>query len=376
MHYRKLGGTGLVVSCLGMGSSSFRNDSPEASADLLELADGLGITYFDTARSYVNGEEAVGHLSPSVKKRMVITTKTGARGGSYCLHDLQRSLKTMKRDWIDVWMTHMVHDDYEYDLCTSLGGFCDIAAAAKQAGLVRATGASFHAPTSLILRAIEERAFDVVMFQLNLIGRETVFGSSIASYRDVLIPAAREHGIGIVVMKVLAGGELRHGASKLVPMLEDDTDGDSITAALRYATMHPDVASAVVGMSTSEELVQNVRAVEGIDDSLRSRFFDWSKKVEGASRGDCTRCGVCLGVCPENIEIPKVMRLHDQMRFFGMDGVARYKYSLMEVDAAVCSECRKCQEVCPENFDIAAHLRLANGALSRPFTHGRARSPS
>jgi uncharacterized protein len=109
---------------------------------------------------------------------------------------------------------------------------------------------------------------------------------------------------------------------------------------------------------------------------LRPRFFDWSQKVEAASRGDCTRCGACLDVCPERIEIPKVMRLHDQMRFFGMSGVARYKYSLMDVNAAACSECRKCQEVCPEDFDIAAHLRAADRALSRSCTPGRVGSPS
>jgi len=208
-----------------MGSSPFRNSTPEASAGLLEQAAELGITYYDTARSYINGEEAVAKLSRHTSNSLVVTTKTGARGGKYCLQHLQQSLRTMNRDRIDVWMTHMVQTEEEYELCTALGGFCDIAIAARNAGLVRATGASFHASTGLILRAIQERAFDVVMFQFNLIGRETAFGSSIASYRDLLLPAARANGIGVVVMKVLAGGELRHGAAGL-EFIADRPGGD------------------------------------------------------------------------------------------------------------------------------------------------------
>ncbi len=362
MHYRTLGNTNLKASVLGIGSSPFRHGTPKICAELIEQAVELGITYYDTARSYVNGEEAIAHLAPHVKDQLIIATKTGARGGKYCLRDLQRSLKTMQRDRIDLWMTHMIQTEYEYELCTALGGFCDIAASARQAGLVRGTGASFHAPTSLILRAIEERAFDVVMFQFNLIGRETVFGSSIASYREKLLPAARANDVGIVVMKVLAGGELRHGASGL-DFLVNTTD-DVVGGAIRYIAMHPDIATAVVGMASTEELVRNVMAVEDVDDSYLPKFIEWTQKVAEIDRGECSRCGVCLEVCPETIEIPKVMRLYDQQRFFGMDAVARYKYGAMAINASTCTRCRRCEEVCPAEFDIVASLEAAHTALS------------
>jgi predicted aldo/keto reductase-like oxidoreductase len=331
----------------------------------LEQATDLGVNYYDTARSYVNGEEAVSYLSPKVKDQFIIATKTGARGGKFCLRDLQHSLKTMKRDRIDVWMTHMIQTEHEYELCTNLGGFCDIAIAARQAGLVRATGASFHAPTPLILRAIEERAFDVVMFQLNLIGRETVFGSSIASYRETLLPAARANDVGVVVMKVLAGAELRHGAPNLDFVADPAIGRDVVGGAVRYATMHPDIAVAVVGMRSTDELLRNVMAVEGVNDTYFSQFVEWTRKVAEINRQECTRCGACVGECPEGIEIPKIFRLYDQMRFFGMMGVAQHKYASMEVDASACLRCRRCQEVCPEEFDIGTSLDAAHMALAR-----------
>jgi hypothetical protein len=364
MHYRCLGETDLKVSVLGIGSSPFRNGPPEVCAELLEQAAELGVTYYDTARSYINGEDAIGCLPPTVKAQLVVATKTGARGGKYCIQDLHRSLKTMKRNWIDVWMTHMIQTEHEYELCTELGGFCDIAAAARKAGLVRATGASFHAPTPVILRAIEERAFDVVMFQLNLIGRETVFGSSIASYREILLPAARANGVGVVVMKVLAAGELRHGAGRLSFVGDALAGRNVVGGAVRYATMNPDISTAVVGMRSTDELVSNVLAVEGVDDTQTFEFDQWTKRIKEIDRGECTRCGLCLDVCPEGIRIPKVMRLYDQKRFFGMDGVARHNYSAMEIDASACTRCRKCQDACPEDFDIGKSLDAAHVVLA------------
>jgi predicted aldo/keto reductase-like oxidoreductase len=327
----------------------------------MQQAVDLGITYYDTARSYINGEEAVAHLPPSYKDKLVIATKTGARFGRHCLLDLQRSLNTMKRDRIDIWMGHMIRTEQEYEICNELGGFNDIAIAARQAGLVRAIGASFHAPTALILRAIEERAFDVVMFQLNLIGRETVFGSSIESYFNVLLPAARANGVGVVAMKVLAGGELRYGAPRL--QFLGNSDRDTVGSAVRYVAMHPDVATAIVGMATSDELRRNVKAVEGVGAGMLPEFRQWTNAVRQMASGECTRCGACLDTCPEGIEIPKVLRLYDQKRFFGMDDVARWRYSELERKASCCERCGKCQEACPENFDIANALEAAHDAL-------------
>ena len=369
MRTRRLGRSGLDASILGIGSSPFRYGTAEDCATLLTQAIDAGITYYDTARSYVNGEEAVARLSEEHKRRLVIATKTGARHGRRCLDDLQLSLNTLRRSYIDVWMAHMVRSDEEYEACTALGGFCDIAMAAKRAGLVRAVGASFHASTELILRAVNDGVFDVVMFQFNLIGRETVFGSSIESYRSRIIPAAKAQDIGVVVMKVLAGGELRHGAPNLGFVADASRGRDTVGGAVRYATLLPDIGVAVVGMSGSEEVWQNVAAVEDVDDGHLETFETWTARARALAAGPCTRCGACVAACPEGIEIPKIFRQHDQMRHFGMEGVAQFRYSELETRADACTECRRCQALCPEPFDIARALSAAHADLGRSLAH-------
>ncbi|WP_028639025.1 aldo/keto reductase [Nocardioides sp. URHA0032] len=360
---RDLGSTGLRVSCLGLGSSPFRHGGARDWAPLVERAAGLGITYYDTARSYVNGEDVIAHLPPRVRDQMVVTTKTGARGGQHVLRDLQTSLRTLDRDRVDVWMTHMVRTVEEYEMCRDLGGFADVAAAAKQAGIVRASGASFHADTELILRAIEEETFDVVMFPLNVIGRETVIGSSIDSYTTRLLPAARAHGVGVVVMKVLAGGELHHGATKLDFLADPETGRDEIGGAVRYATLVPGVTTAVVGMASTDELERNVAAATSGQETEETAV-GWRRRVAEMSTSPCTRCGDCIGACPEDIEIPQIFRLLEQAVDYGMRGTASYKYAGLDVLGSACTGCGRCVRACPEDFDVGAALHAAHRELA------------
>jgi uncharacterized protein len=364
MHCRSLGSTGLTASIVGLGSSPFRRMALPSCARLLQEGLEFGINYYDTARSYVNGEEAVGHLPSELRNRLIVATKTGARGGRYCIRDLQISLRNLRRDHIDVWMAHMIQDASDYEMCCEIGGFCDIATSAKQAGLVRAIGASFHAHTDVILRAIEEGTFDVVMFQLNVIGRETVFGSSIAEYREKLLPSARKRGVGVVAMKVLAGGELRHGAERLKFLSDAQKRRDTVGGAVRYIAMNPSVTTAVVGMESSEQLFKNVMAIQGVDDSQLDEFEEWTHLVSEFDGSDCTRCGTCLGTCPQAIEIPKILRMYHQLRYYGMTHAARWKYKESGTKASLCDGCGICQTVCPKSFDIPEALKIAHVALS------------
>ncbi|MCP4702970.1 MAG: hypothetical protein GY865_00040, partial [candidate division Zixibacteria bacterium] len=89
----------------------------------------------------------------------------------------------------------------------------------------------------------------------------------------------------------------------------------------------------------------------------------WVKRVEEISTSDCIRCGSCQGICPQGIEIPKVMRLYDQLICLGMSDVARHKYRLLEVNASSCDNCNECMSVCPEQFNIGAKLSEAHCIL-------------
>jgi len=360
MLYKELGLVPLRVSALGVGSSSFRDLVPQDGCRILERAYDMGVNYYDTAISYKNGEASFSLLPEEKNKSFIIATKTGHRGGKGCIKDLQDSLNSLRRQYIDVWMTHMIQTKEDYDQCVSLGGFCDIATAAKKAGLVRAYGASFHGSTQLIERVLSDRAFEVVMFQFNLICRETVIGSSIESYRKYLLPLAQKSGTGIIAMKVLAGGEMSFGAPGLAGFMGEN---DPIAASLRFACLSPTIHSAVVGVKSEEELIQDINAVDGIYECNAEKFEEWAAEIGRHFSGECTRCGICISSCPEKISIPQIFRLIDQYRFFAMRDVAKWKYQKYSENARRCSHCMECSSICPNGIDIAEGLKAADSLL-------------
>lgn len=352
-----------MVSVLGLGSSQFRYGTAEKCAELIEQAFSLGINYYDTAISYKNGEAPIAQLNPEVREKLIITTKTGFRGGKNCLLDLQKSLNEMGRKWIDVWMTHMIQTEEEYELCTQVGGFCDIAYAAKKAGLINAYGASFHAPIGVIERAIKEKAFEVIMLQMNLIERETVFGSSTVAHRDKIIPLAVENNIGIVAMKVLAGGEMQHGATKLRELDFVRNQVDEIDASIKFVAMNPDISTSVVGVLNTEQLVKNMLSVRNISNNQVKEFNTWKEQFQNFNKTTCSRCGLCQQFCPKEIEIPKIIRLYDQNRLYGMDRVSIAKYNELKYNLLDCDNCNECSSNCPEKVNIPATLNLAHKLL-------------
>lgn len=352
MIYRTLGKSGLKVSAFGIGTSQCRSLEPAECVQLIETAADAGVTYIDTARSYINGEMSIGMASLETRRRLIVATKTGARLGNQCLRDLHHSLRAIRREYVDVWMAHMIRTEDEYEACKSLGGFFDIAQAAKQAGLVRAIGVSFHASTNLIQRAISEGFLDMAMFQINIIERETVFGSSIRSYISQLLPVAAKNGVGVVAMKVLAGGELEHGSSAIQVQYPEYAFYES---AIHFA-LSQDVSVAVVGSRNIAQLKTNLSALESFCSRNNLRELS-TRRLAVLDDMTCTRCGACLESCPNSIEIPKMFRLYDQHRLLGMKEVAIRKYQDLDISGLNCTGCDECRKYCPENLDISADLR-------------------
>lgn len=364
MRHDSLGNSDLSVSKIGIGTSQFRYYDEVENSKFIEKAMDFGINYIDTARSYEKGEASIGMLSNAKKQKLHIATKTGYRGGKGCLLDLHNSLRTIGMSSVSIWMTHMLQTKKEYEFCTDLGGFCDIAEAAKSAGLVKQTGASFHAPTEVILRAIEEKAFDVVMFPINLMGRETVFGSSIEDYVTKLLPAAKKNGVSVVTMKVFSGGEMAYGAPKLVEILSEYGFSNEYEAALAFTISNPLINLSVLGSMNIAQLEESVKIAEiyqRVDQEFSMKIFN---QVRAVTRSPCTRCGECVDVCPNGIRIPNIMRMLEQNQVFGMEKFSKIKYQQEKVAASNCSKCMLCEGQCPENFSISDQLNIAHNLLS------------
>ena len=126
MPERQLGKTGVKVPIFGLGGAgqtplSQPGRETEAVAQI-ERAIELGIRYFDTAADYGPSEANLGKVLPNYRSRIFLATKTAARDRDGAWRDLERSLKRLKTDRLDLWQLHHVSFKEELDQIFSAKG--------------------------------------------------------------------------------------------------------------------------------------------------------------------------------------------------------------------------------------------------------------
>jgi len=257
MKLRDLGGTGLRVSPLGLGTVKFgRNQGvkypagfelpDEATlAGLFDLTRSLGINLLDTAPSYGASEERLGRLLEGQRDRWVLIGKVGEEfeGGVSSHHftpdhfrrSLERSLSRLRTDRIDILL---IHSDGSDRAILEDEALMRVMADFRAEGSARAIGMSTKTVTGGI-RTLE--LMDVAM------------ATYTAEHRveEPVLDHAAAHGKGVILKKVLSSG---HAAD--------------VPAAIRFAFSHPGVASAVIGTINPAHLKQIAACV---DEAVRDR---------------------------------------------------------------------------------------------------------
>ena len=195
MNKLTLGKTGIETVQNGFGALPIqRTDEAEAIRILRRAVEG-GITYFDTARAYSNSEEKLGKAfsEGGLRDKVFIATKTASKTPEGFWKDLDTSLSLLKTDHIDVYQLHMADRCYAPDDGT---GMYECMLEAKKQGKILHIGITAHK-----LDVAEEIAksglYETLQFPF----------SYLASERDIkLVESCREHNVGFIAMKGLAGG--------------------------------------------------------------------------------------------------------------------------------------------------------------------------
>ncbi|HEX7415649.1 MAG TPA: aldo/keto reductase, partial [Smithellaceae bacterium] len=161
MDYRSLGKTGLKVSEVGFGGIPIiRLQTDEAVKVLLHAYD-KGITFYDTANMYRDSESKIGLALSSFRDKIVIATKTTLRDAAGFRKHLERSLKMLKTDYIDVYQFHQVANDEEWGKITKDNGALSAADKAKKEGKIRFLGVTSH-NLQMAVKLVKTGLFDTI----------------------------------------------------------------------------------------------------------------------------------------------------------------------------------------------------------------------
>lgn len=364
-RYVPLGRTGLKVSDISFGSAS------TSDANLVRYAFERGINFFDTAESYRGGfaEEAIGEALQGKRDRIVLSTKTKADVGdkrSDMMRALERSLKRLGTDHVDIYFNHSVNEiervqNQEWWEFTEL---------ARKQGKIRFRGVSGHGSrlTQCIDYVVEKNLVDVVLVAYNFAQdpsftdrlRHTFHWSAIQSDLAPVLKKARDKGIGVLAMKTLMGARLND-------MRPYERPGSTFSnAAFRWVLTGDYADGLLISMTSKAEIDEYLRAsgeeaVQQGDLQLLERYA----QMQAASYCQ-SACSACAGSCPENVAIAEVLRTRMYDVDYRRPELARSEYAALGTPAAACLACahQACMNACPAQIPIASFTRDAARRLA------------
>jgi aryl-alcohol dehydrogenase-like predicted oxidoreductase len=343
LDHRILGKTGLKVTTMGFGCMITSDPT------VITRAADVGVNYFDTARGYQNGncERMVGAALKAQRKNLIISTKSGAGTKEGLLKDLDTSLKELGTDYVDIWY---LHGKSRPDQITP--ELMEAQVEAKKAGKVRFAGVSTHGGHQELLPHVAKlNHFDVVL---------TTYNFAMEPYMDALIKTLADAKIGVVAMKVMAGGQrqTRSGGAGERTREILRRDGASL-AALKWVIRNRNVATTIPSITDNDQLEDNLR-------SMDVPFAPADEKILHARLEEirpyyCNMCGKCEGTCAKGLPVADVLRYLMYAESYGEFGLGRDNFQLLPAaHAAVrCGDCTECTVQCPRGVRVAQRVSIA-----------------
>ncbi len=367
LAYRTLGRTGLKVTSLAFGCMT----TPEPS--VIRRAADLGINHFDTARGYQNGnnERMVGAALKDVRGKVILSSKSPAKTKAELLADLDTSLRELGTDYLDISYLHMKNEPEQV-----AEDLLEAQRTAKQAGKIRFAGVSTHFNMDRMLPYLAKLGeTDVVLTTYNFAMRSVDVAMNAnpdAPKTDMTeaIRAARKAGLGIVAMKVMAGGVSRvqrgdrlYGANPKALGQRLGQPGVPV-AAIKWALRNESVDTAIVCMTDHDQLDENLRAMAEPFTEKDERLLAAQLARIGPSY--CRMCGSCGGTCEKGVPVPDVLRFLTYAEGYGQFALARERFLEIPKPArdVRCRDCPSCSFRCAYGLAVRDGLTRAQEILA------------
>jgi len=319
----RLGKTNMMVTRLGFGGIPIQRLTEEDAVSVVRKCLDLRITYIDTANAYTTSEERIGKAIAGRRKGLILATKSGARDREGIEKHLNLSLQRLGVDYIDLYQFHGVStfDDLEKVLDPK-GPWAAVEDALK-AGKIRHIGITSHS-MDVAKEAVKTDRFETIMFPFNFITSEPA---------EELIPLAKEHDVGFIVMKPLAGGLL-----------------DNATIAFKYLLQFPDVVT-IPGIEQNREIEEIARLYSEPKKMTEAEITEMQRMKDELGTKFCRRCEYCQP-CIQEIPISTVMNITSFVKRMPPERVFTGGIATAMERAATCTECGDCEERCPYHLSI------------------------
>ena len=332
-----------------------------------------GMNYFDTAYVYHGGNSEKAIREALVKRyprnRFMLATKLPA----WCMKEeadrdriFSEQLERCGVDYFDFYLLHSIEDGgngetYERLDCFRWGQ------QKKAEGKIRHFGFSFHGSPAYLTRVLDAHPeIEFVQIQLNYADWNNPVVRSGELY-EIL----HSRNIPMVIMEPVKGGTLASLTPELEAMYRSARPDASIASwALRFVGSLPGVMTILSGMSTEEQMRDNIGTFSGFEpltDEEKALVDKVKAIMLNVPQIGCTSCRYCTPGCPMNISIPDVFRAVNTMNLYGDVFRPKAFYGGLigqgHGRASACIACGQCESVCPQHLPIIELLKDASAKL-------------
>ena len=245
---RKLGNTGIDVPIMAFGAGSrwMSIEDDDKALELIEYALDQGVYYWDTAASYgndqISSEERIGKLLPARRKEVFLVTKVHERSADKAKEIIERSLKRLNTDYIDLLHVHSIKSVEDAERLGDKGQVLEVLHKYRDEGVVRHIGFTGHASASGMKRAAGLYDFEAMMIALN---HQVKSGEE--DFENHAVPFAAREGMGVIAMKVIRPRE--------------SVEGLAPSDLMKYALTLDHFSTANIGTDSKEVLDANLELI-------------------------------------------------------------------------------------------------------------------
>lgn len=367
MEYRNFEKLGIAPSLLGFGCMRFPLNKdgsicePEAEK-MLDTAIAAGVTYIDTAYPYHNGdsEPFLGRvLKKYDREDFFLATKLPVWNVK-TLDDAKRlfqeQLDRLQVEYVDFYLLHCL-DKEKWQTVLDLG-LIPYFEEMKAQGKIRYFGFSFHDEYEVFETIATYRPWDFCQIQYNYVDTDIQAGDRGYALTEKL-------DIPLVIMEPVKGGSLAQLPEDVtVPFTEARPNSSISSWALRWIASKPNVKVVLSGMSTMEQVEDNLHTFgnfEPLTEKEAATVSQVAANIKKRTRNGCTGCAYCMP-CPFGVDIPKNFRIWNDFSMYGNKEKTKQTFFqdlAPDSRADQCQKCGKCETVCPQSISIRNDLENA-----------------
>ena len=319
-----------------------------------------GLNYFDTAHGYLSGKSELalreGLTSRYPRDRYILTNKLSTH--FFTQEDqirplFEEQLRACGVEYFDYYLMHAQDGEIfeKYKRCRAY----ETAMELKEEGKIRHFGISFHDRAEVLDRILTEYPqIEAVQIQFNYLDYEDPSVESRKVYET-----AAKHGKPVIVMEPVKGGSLVNLPEDAQRVLDDLHGGSNASYALRFAAGFENMMMVLSGMSTVEQIRENVGFMAepvSLNEEEQEAIRRVREIFSSLNMIPCTACHYCVldNDCPKNIPIPELFSCYNLKTTFHSWN-QNYYYTIQTRDrgkASECLKCGKCERICPQHLEI------------------------